>query len=58
MTTDEMTQAEIRAEIAEYEADYGMSSEQMLDMDRDGTLPDSFDFGAWKLLVSYLDEKG
>jgi len=44
----EMSQSELEARIARYEAKYGVSSEELLQQVRDGTAPDTFDHMAYR----------
>ena len=48
-----MTDEEIEEEIALYEKMHGFSSEKLLEMEAEGTLPDSFEIHAWRILLKY-----
>jgi hypothetical protein len=48
-----MTAEEIEEDIAIYEKMHGFSSEKLLEMEAEGTLPDTFEIHAWRILLKY-----
>jgi hypothetical protein len=44
---------ELEQEIAAFEKQYGFSSEKLLEMQAEGTLPDSFEIHLWLVLLKY-----
>jgi hypothetical protein len=46
-----MTAEEIEQEIAVYESRHGFSSEKLLEMQAEGTLPDTYEIQDWLTLV-------
>jgi hypothetical protein len=48
-----MTPEEIEEDILAFEKQYGFSSEKLLEMQAEGTLPDSFDMHLWSSLLQY-----
>lgn len=52
-----MTDAEVEAEIAGYEAMYGMSSEDFLEQCRLHTAPDTFETNDWRILLKHRSAK-
>jgi hypothetical protein len=48
-----MTPEEIEEDIAIYETMHGFSSEKLLEMQAEGTLPDTFEIQAWLILLQY-----
>lgn len=48
-----MSDEELEQHIAAYEKQFGFSSEKLLEMQAEGTLPDSFDIHLWLILLKY-----
>ena len=48
-----LTPQDVRQEIEQYEARFGISSAELLDSVRQGTAPDDFEIGLWKALLKY-----
>jgi hypothetical protein len=48
-----MTPEQIEQLIVDFEKQYGFSSEKLLEMQAEGTLPDSFDMHLWSSLLQH-----
>ena len=48
-----MTAEEIEEDILLYEKMHGFSSEKLLEMQAEGTLPDTYEIQAWIMLLEY-----
>ena len=53
---DILTVEEMKAQIARYEKDFGMSSEEFLQQMKNGTAPDTFEAMDWMALLRFLSQ--